>query len=139
MLKDTQFNRIWVHSVVILAQIPLYLIVSYVAFSFLYGKPLLYRILPTNSAIASMAANVFHAWVVCELIFFIHYSLAKRRLEKYNQEIPDMSLEDRWDLINQCLETIDDPVEWCTGWFREKGTLRQPRLDEIRQGNVREW
>ncbi|CAO3676196.1 unnamed protein product [Umbelopsis ramanniana] len=107
--------------------------------SFLYGKPLLYRILPTNSAVASMAANVFHAWVVCELIFFVHYSLAKRRLEKYNQEIPDMSLEDRWNLINQCLETIDDPVQWCTGWFREKGTMRQPRLDEIRQGNVREW
>jgi hypothetical protein len=139
MLKDTPFNRVWVRLVVNFLQIPLWFIMFYVTISFLHGEALIYRILPTNSAMRSILASLFHTWVVCELLFFIHYALAKRRLGRYNQEISDMSQESRWGLINECLDTIDDPIEWCTGWFRDKNTLRQPRIDEIRQGNVREW
>lgn len=124
--------------VVILLQIPLYFIISYITFSLLLDESLVYRVIP-NSANPHIIALFFHTWVVCELIFAMHYALAKRRLGEYNHEIPEMSPEDRWSLINECIQSVDDPVEWVTGWFREEGSLRQPDIGAIRQGNVREW
>lgn len=138
MIRDTLFNRLWVRLVIILLQIPLYFIWLYTAISLLQGESLIHQVLP-NSAISCLIPPLFHVWIVCELIFSIHYALAKRRLERYNQEIPEMSPEDRWGLVNSCLETVEDPVQWVTGWFREKGSLRQPDIDAVRQGNVREW
>jgi hypothetical protein len=138
MLQNNFFNRVWVRLVVILIQIPLYFIIAYITFSLLRGESLVYRVLP-NSAVTPLLVTLFHGWILCELMFSIHYALAKRRLAKYNQEIPDLSSEDRWGLINQCLETVDDPVEWFKGWFRERETKRQPVIDDIRKDNVREW
>lgn len=138
MIRDNLFNRLWVRLVIILLQIPLYFIWLYTAISLLQDESLIHQVLP-NSAISCLIPPLFHVWIVCELIFSIHYALAKRRLERYNQEIPEMSPEDRWGLVNSCLETVEDPVQWVTGWFREKGSLRQPNIDAVRQGNVREW
>ncbi|KAG2186217.1 hypothetical protein INT43_002655, partial [Umbelopsis isabellina] len=69
----------------------------------------------------------------------MHYILAKRRLEKYNQEIPGMTSQERWGLLNECLQTVNDPEVWFTGWFRRGGSKEQPGIRDIREGNVREW
>lgn len=138
MLRNNRFNRFWVGSSVILVSSILWLIVLYIAISLSLGESLIHKVVP-NSASSRILAGLLHTWIVCELLFAIHYILAKRRLEKYNQEIPGMTSQERWGLLNECLQTVNDPEVWFTGWFRRGGSREQPSIRDIRKGNVREW
>jgi uncharacterized membrane protein (DUF485 family) len=138
MLRNSPFNRFWVALSVILVSSIVWLIVLYVTFSLSLGESLIYRVMP-NSAFSGILAGLLHVWIVFELVFAVHYMLARRRLEKYDQEIPGMSAQERWGLLHECLRTVNDPEVWFTGWFRQGGSRRQPGIKDIRKGNVREW
>jgi hypothetical protein len=76
MLRNSPFNRFWVALSVILVSSIVWLIVLYVTFSLSLGESLIYRVMP-NSAFSGILAGLLHVWIVFELVFAVHYMLAR--------------------------------------------------------------
>jgi pimeloyl-ACP methyl ester carboxylesterase len=84
--------------------------------------------------------SILHYWLGIELLFYVYFLTARRRLQKRSYYV-DMSAHERIELWQKCLATCPDWEEWLLGWFQPttKASGVSLQIKDLRYDNVREW